>query len=250
MADIYWPSSFPAPDRGQYDHKPRDIAQRTEMQVGPPRVRRMQTRAIYEIEQDWTFTQAGYQAFQEFYDHRLAYGTKAFYAPIYRAGAFETHEVRFAKPYTARYISQSEMSVSGSLLVLDTFVAISSGWTLAAVAFVGYLDFGSAKRVPLVTPPNPHTPMKIEVRFEETFVAGGSCFLQAGRAASASPTQLCNILDARIYSAPTTLSITAGHTSAGSRLNVPQNNADPYDILLGGTAPTKGRASVAAYWVE
>jgi len=252
MAAPTWPSTFPDPDANGFAHEPEDILERTQMRIGPQRVRLIQTTPITKVPQTWTMSMAQYSAFIEWFAHTLSHGAKSFYAPIFKGGTFETHEVRFTAPYRDFYISPSEVGVSATLEILDVFVPIPivSDAVLMGAEWITYTQLGATNVVTLGTAPNPHTPKKVEIRIEQAFKGGSAIPLYVGRSTSGTPTELVNLTDLRSFVAPSTILVASGYPYAGTSMNVLQNAQRTYVAKLDVGSATLGRALVAVYWDE
>lgn len=89
---------------------------RTEMEVGPPRVRRRTRMASDTVRLSWTFTREEMQAFREWYDDNAAGGAAWFRLPVADGfGGVAVREARFVTPWQATLLPNLAFKVSAEL---------------------------------------------------------------------------------------------------------------------------------------
>jgi len=96
MANIVWPTSLPAfeePLLSSYNEKPGTTTVRTEMEVGPAKIRKRTTAEVDRFEVAYIMTGSQVATFDGFYDSTTAQGALRFDATHPRTG--NTVEVRF-----------------------------------------------------------------------------------------------------------------------------------------------------------
>lgn len=106
---IFWPREFPCWLLENHEGQDEDIYARTEMDVGPARLRRMY-RAVPHIRKAEIFLHGEEPAaFHAFFEETLDRGTNRFTAPfISREGGTRYYECEFVKPYDAEFVLLSE----------------------------------------------------------------------------------------------------------------------------------------------
>lgn len=106
---IYWPREFPCWLLENHEGQDEDIYARTEMDVGPARLRRMY-RAVPHVRKAELFLHGDEPAaFHAFFEETLNRGMNRFTAPfISREGGTRYYECEFVKPYDAEFVLLSE----------------------------------------------------------------------------------------------------------------------------------------------
>lgn len=106
---IYWPREFPCWLLENHEGQDEDIYARTEMDVGPARLRRMYRRVPHVRKAEIFLHGAEPAAFHEFFEETLNRGMNRFTAPfISREGGTRYYECEFVKPYDAEFVLLSE----------------------------------------------------------------------------------------------------------------------------------------------
>lgn len=91
---------------------------RTDMEVGPPRVRRRTRMTADTVRLSWTFTRSEMQAFREWYDDIAAGGAAWFSLPVADGfGGVTVREARFISPWQATLLPNLAFTVSAELEV-------------------------------------------------------------------------------------------------------------------------------------
>lgn len=92
-----WPATLPQSlEAGSYNEEDSSVLIRTDMGVGPAKIRRRQTAKTVNITASLTLTEAQVETFQTFYDTTLAGGALEFTWTHPRTGA--STDFRFIKP--------------------------------------------------------------------------------------------------------------------------------------------------------
>jgi len=96
MASIAWPTGLPnfeEPLVNEYEESPGTTTVRTQMDVGPDKVRRRTTAAVDQISVGYMMTKSQVSTFDGFYDSTTNQGALRFDATHPRTG--KMHEFRF-----------------------------------------------------------------------------------------------------------------------------------------------------------
>lgn len=111
-----WPSMLPgASDPSGYGFSPEPANVRTQMDVGPARVRRRTSAPPTSVDVQFIFTEEEMEVFEAWFKYELADGAAWFSAPYYNGTGLNTVEARFMgdeEPYKARTIAPRQFSVT------------------------------------------------------------------------------------------------------------------------------------------
>lgn len=106
---IYWPREFPCWLLENHEGQDEDIYARTEMDIGPARLRR-KFRAVPHVRKAEIFLYgAEPAAFHQFFEDSIDRGARRFVAPFMaREGGIRYYECEFVKPYEAEFVLLSD----------------------------------------------------------------------------------------------------------------------------------------------
>lgn len=108
-----WPSTLPAPLLGSYTEQPAPNVIRSDMDIGPDKVRRRSTSDLAKLEFALMLDSAGVATLDGFYRTTCRSGALAFDFPHPRTGA--TVSARFVAPYQVAHHDKGLWRVSVSL---------------------------------------------------------------------------------------------------------------------------------------
>lgn len=111
-----WPSMLPsASSPSGYGLAPQSKNVRTQMEIGPARVRRRTRSAPVSVDVQFIFTQQEMAIFEAWFEHEIDNGAAWFSAPYFNGSGLTTVEARFVEeeePYRARMAGPLEFSVT------------------------------------------------------------------------------------------------------------------------------------------
>jgi hypothetical protein len=97
MASITWPPGLPQnAQQDGYSERPPDTTVRSDVSVGPPKLRRRQTNTSYPVSARYIMTDSEVSTLRDFYVNTAANGSKKFDWPNPRTG--NTVEAVFTGP--------------------------------------------------------------------------------------------------------------------------------------------------------
>lgn len=90
-----WPNTLPAPLRSGFQLARQSGVERTDMESGPARQRRVTRSKLHEVPASWLFTDAQMAAFRSFFDNDISGGADWFTATWRLWDGAATRELRF-----------------------------------------------------------------------------------------------------------------------------------------------------------
>ena len=117
---IAWPASLPAPSLGGYQFSPDATTIRTDMDSGPPRVRRRYASANTSVQANWTFDELQMAIFEAWFVQQAQSGAAWFSVSIRNGMGRQTMTARIPSgTYSAEFSGRGIWRVSAQLEVRD-----------------------------------------------------------------------------------------------------------------------------------
>ena len=132
MKSVTWPSSLPAPTVVGYGITPGDGVQRTQMDSGLARQRRLFTQTPTGIAVAWLLTTTEFQTFEGWYQHFAREGAAFFTIDLASGTGIISHTVRFKGVFRATLMSQTLWRVTAELETVNRPV-VSEGYLKIAL---------------------------------------------------------------------------------------------------------------------
>ena len=121
-----WPTTLPNPVREGYGFRPGKTVNRTPMEVGSPRTRRVATRANDNFTVQWEFSQLEMSVFEAWYVHEAKTGDEWFTVEMWTGAGLVSVEAKFAEPYQAKEAPGLRFGVSATLEVRNRPIMTTS----------------------------------------------------------------------------------------------------------------------------
>ncbi len=117
---ILFPSTLPHAEISGYQFAPDSTTISTDMDSGPPRVRRRYTKANTHYQSSWTFTQQQLATFEAWFVLNANSGAAWFSMPAFNGKGMTTVTARISSgTYTAKLINYKTWQVTAALEVSD-----------------------------------------------------------------------------------------------------------------------------------
>lgn len=119
MATPAYPSTLPAPVVPRYTIKHGEAINRTNMDSGPARQRRLFTQVPSQIILTWIMNQDEHQLFQGWYKHQAKEGASYFTINLLSGNGILPHTARFRGQPSVVLTSQNTVSITATLEVRE-----------------------------------------------------------------------------------------------------------------------------------
>lgn len=119
-----FPGTMPLPNEADYAQTPEVGSIRTDMSIGPARVRRTVTAIVTQTKISWDMNYTQLAAFRTFFHTTIDQGTQWFTMNLFVGNAYVNKTVRFVGGYVAGYFNSTE---DGHLWRVSATIEVQGG---------------------------------------------------------------------------------------------------------------------------